>query len=151
MRLMLEIIPFEPKYQDDMLFCLLSAKDNLGKIPRIKEDLFDIQNNYFDNGDMFWVAINNSRVIGMVGTKTVSTTDIWLKRLYIKPSMKRKGVGSVLLAKVEKFALSRGANKVHTRFSEEYKEASCFYPSKGFIEVERIDGVRHLVKDLTVE
>lgn len=57
---------------------------------------------------MFWLAVDsNKRVIGMVGTITESNTDMWLKRLYIKPSLKRKGIGSALFTSVEDFAKSK--------------------------------------------
>ena len=89
---MFNIIPFRREYRDDTIFCLLSAKDALGRAPRLNDDLLDIQGRYFDKGDMFWIAINaDNRVAGMIGTNTVSETDMWLKRLFIKPEMKRKG------------------------------------------------------------
>ena len=62
------IKPYEDKYRDDLIFMILQAKDALGRIPTINEDLFDIKKNYFDCGDMFWIAINeDDRVIGCVG------------------------------------------------------------------------------------
>lgn len=92
------IIPFEQSYRDDAIFCLLSAKDALGRIPRLNEDLLDIEVNYFDKGDMFWLALDEQkRVVGMLGTKTVSPTEMWLKRFYVKPEFKRQGIGSTLI------------------------------------------------------
>jgi len=96
---MYKIIKYESKYKDDMLFCYLSAKDALGVIPHLRDDLLDVQKCYFDKNDMFWIAISDdNRVVGMIGTDTVSETDIWLKRLFIKPEMKRSGIASALLA-----------------------------------------------------
>jgi len=146
---MFKIIPFQPKYRDDMIFCLLAAKDALGKAPRLSEDLLDIQGNYFDQNDMFWIAVNdNDRVVGMIGTNTVSATDMWLKRLYVKPEMKRKGIASSLLAAVEDYAQAKGITTLHTRFSDDYTEAPRFYAAKGFMEVGHGDGARHLVKTI---
>lgn len=130
-----------------MIFCFLLAKDALGNTPTLKDDLLDIQKNYFDNGDIFWVAEDDSdRVIGMIGTKTVSPTEMWLKRLYVKPMLKGKGIGSALLMTAENYACAKGIKKIHTRFSDDYREAAHFYPKNGFIEVETIDGLHHLVK-----
>jgi hypothetical protein len=58
---MVKIITFEPQYRDDMLFCFLSAKDALGRVPALREDLLDIQKNYFDHGDMFYLAIDDNQ------------------------------------------------------------------------------------------
>ena len=135
---MFKILSFQSEYRDDTIFCLLLAKDAIsaGYPPRLSEDLLDIQKNYFDKGDMFWIALDgNDRVIGMIGTSTVSVSDMWLKRLFIKPTHKRKGLGSALLATAEEYAKSKGIINIHTRFAEWYKEASVFYPAKGFIEV----------------
>lgn len=143
------IIQFEKQYRDDMIFCLLSAKDALGRIPRLNEDLLDIQKNYFDNGDMFWLAINEeNRVVGMIGTKSVSSTDLWLKRLYIMPSLKRIGIGSSLLSTLEAYAIAKGIKTLHTRFSVDYKEAAHFYISKGFVEYEKSDDLKHFIKTI---
>ena len=42
------IIPYNEKYRDDMIFMVLEAKNALGRIPRLNEDLLDIQKNYLD-------------------------------------------------------------------------------------------------------
>lgn len=144
---MYKIIPYEQQYRDDTIFCLLTAKDALGRIPVLDEDVLDIQSNYFDKGDMFWLAIDEEdRVIGMLGTDTVSDADLWLRRLFLKPSMKRRGLGSSLLVKAEDTAKSKGVATIHTRFPDDFIEASWFYPAKGFVEVERHEGMRHFIK-----
>lgn len=81
---MFTIKTFNKIYRDDAIFCLLSAKDALGLVPQLNSDILNIQKHYFDNNDMLWLAVDsNNRVIGMVGTKTESNTDMWLKRLFI--------------------------------------------------------------------
>jgi hypothetical protein len=37
--IMVKIITFQPQYRDDMLFCFLSAKDALGRVTALREDL----------------------------------------------------------------------------------------------------------------
>lgn len=143
------VIPYDKKYRDDMLFCYLLAKEALGKMPNIREDLFDIQKNYFDNDDMFWLAIDaNNRVVGMIGTKTVSAADLWLKRLFIKPNAKRQGIGTQLLGVVERFAKERNIPNLHTRFPDDFVEAAHFYYNNGFIETTRNEGLRHFCKNI---
>ena len=146
---MYRIIPFQKEYRDDTIFCFLLAKEaiSVGHPPGINEDLFDIQKNYFDKGDMFWIALDhNDRVIGMIGTNTISVSDMWLKRLFIKPTHKRNGLGSALLATAEEYAKAKGVVTIHTRFAKWYSEASVFYPAKGFVEIEKSDGIRHFAK-----
>jgi len=137
---MFKIIPFQNTYRDDMIFCLLSAKDALGRIPRINEDLFDIEKNYFDKDDMFWIAVDDhNRVIGMLGTNTTSSSEMWLKRFYVKPSLKRNGIGSALLATLEDYAKSKNVSTLYTSCALTYTEGLQFYHAKGFIEIDYKD------------
>ena len=75
---------YEEKYRDDMIFMVLQAKDALGRVPSINADLLEIMENYFDKGDMFWVAVNdNDRVIGCIGySRTENQDEAFLHRLY---------------------------------------------------------------------
>ena len=146
---MFKIIKYSMEYRDDMFYCYLLAKDALGDTIHLRDDLFDIQKHYFDKGDMFWIAIDdNNRVAGMVGTNTTSKTDLWLKRLFIRPDMKRKGIAYELLAVVKEYAKSKGIISVHTRFNDNYTEAAYFYLSQSFIESEHSNGLRHFIKKI---
>lgn len=133
----MKIIEFEEKYRDDLIFMVLQAKDAIGRIPKLNEDLLNIKENYFDKKDMFWIALDDfDRVIGCVGTKTENGF-IWVKRLYVKASLKRRGIGSELLKYVEEFAKEKGINKLKVHLGgKEYFESYSFYPKHGFNEVE---------------
>jgi len=153
-----KIIPYESKYRDDMLFCYLSAKDVLGRYapedkyrkPVLKEDLLDIEKNYLKRGDIFYLAIDErDRVVGMIGTQIISESELWLKRLFIKPEQKSKGVGSKLLAKVEEFAAKQGITIIHTRFANWYYEAAAFYRAKDFVKAQSPeDYLCYMIKEL---
>lgn len=113
----MEIKLYEDRYRDDMIFMVLQAKDALGRIPSINEDLLDIKKNYFDRGDMFWIAADdNDRVIGCGGYSRIEgTNEAFIHRLYIKASKKRKGIGSALLETIEAGMRGNGitAARVH--------------------------------------
>ena len=129
---------YDDYYRDDMIFMVLSAKDALKKIPSINPDLLDIKANYIDKGDMFWIALGeNNRVIGCVGYETIKPLEARIHRLYIKPELKRQGIGSALLEILVKHVKEKGYNKlsIHTG-DEKYWESKLFYKAKGFVEVE---------------
>ena len=131
------IIPYAEKYRDDMIFMVLEAKDALGSIPRLNEDLLDIQKNYLDTGDMFWLAVDeNDRVIGCVGYNSVpDTREVRLHRLYIKAARKRQGIGTRLLQTVEQHLRERGKTAAHVHLGgKEYFESRSFYPKHGYRE-----------------
>ena len=95
----MKLIKFESKYRDDLIFMILEAKNALGRVPGLNEDLLDIQKNYFDKGDMFWIALDDDdRVIGSVGYSSVENCDdVVLHRLFVKANLKHQGIGTALL------------------------------------------------------
>lgn len=148
----MKIIPYEEKYRDDLIFMVLQAKDALGRKPSINEDLLDIKSNYFDRGDMFWLAIDeNDRVIGSIGyTKTENTNEAFLHRLYVKPTEKRKGIGTSLLRVAENEMMNRGitVSMVHLgEPKEQWFESYSFYPKHGYLEY----APRYMRKELKEE
>lgn len=133
-----KIKQYDDCYRDDMIFMVLCAKDALKKIPTINPDLLDIQNNYLNKGDMFWVALGeNNRVIGCVGYETINPLEARVHRLYIKPELKRQGIGSALLETVVKYVREKGYKKISILTGDEkYWESKLFYKEKGFVETE---------------
>ncbi len=133
-----QIIPYEERYRDDMIFLVLEAKDALGRVPRLNEDLLDIRGRYLDVGDGFWLAVDSrDRVIGCVGYSSVpGTGEVWLHRLYIKAALKRRGIGTALLTHVEGHLRAAGktAALVHLG-GKEYFESRHFYPRHGYREI----------------
>ena len=131
------IIPYEESYRDDMIFMVLEAKDALGRIPTLNGDLLDIQKNYLDAGDMFWLAIDvHYRVIGCIGYNAIpGTTEVKLHRLYVKAARKRQGIGTCLLHTVEQHLRSQGKTAAHVHLGgKEYFESRSFYPKHGYKE-----------------
>ena len=132
-----KIIPYNEKYRDDMIFMVLQAKDALGRVPGLNEDLLDVQKNYIDTGDMFWLAIDeHDRVVGCIGYNSIpGTTEVKLHRLYIKATRKRQGIGTRLLHTVERHLLEQGKTAAHVHLGgKEYFESRSFYPKHGYKE-----------------
>lgn len=131
------IIPYDEKYRDDMIFMVLEAKDALGRVPRLNDDLLNVQKNYIDSGDMFWLAIDeHDRVIGCIGYNSIpGTTEVKLHRLYIKAARKRQGIGTRLLHTVELHLRENGKTAAHVHLGgKEYFESRSFYPKHGYQE-----------------
>ncbi len=135
----MKIIEFEDKYRDDMIFMVLSAKNALGRVPRLNEDLLDIKTNYFDKGHPFWIALDEfDRVIGCIGTKTKEDGNIYLSHLYVKFDFKRHRIGSKLLELAENSARERGYKEIHVHLGREYLESHIFYPKHGYVEYKEL-------------
>ena len=132
---LIRIIPYEDSYRDDMIFMVLSAKDALGRIPRLNSDLLDIPGCYLQKGDPFWLALDEGeRVAGCIGYHSnPGTSEVKLQRLYVKPNRKRQGIGSQLLEMAEAHASARGKTAVFVHLGgAEYFESRLFYPARGY-------------------
>ena len=135
----MKIISFEEKYRDDMIFMVLSAKNALGRVPRLNEDLLDIKENYFDKGQMFWLAIDEfDRVIGCIGTKLKENNELFLSHLYVSPNLKRHGIGSKLLEVAEQYAKDKNYKEIHVHLGKDYLESHVFYPKHGYKEYKEL-------------
>lgn len=129
------IIPFHPRYRDDLIFMILQAKDALGRVPTLNADLLDIPASYLDKGDMFWLAVDeNDRVIGSIGYNSIPDSDeVWLHRLYVKYDRKRQGIGSQLLKTAEDHIATQDKTAIRVHLGDEtYFESHHFYPKHGY-------------------
>ena len=145
----MKIILYEEKYRDDLIFMVLQAKDALGRVPTINEDLLNIKACYFDRGDLFWVAIDEQdRVIGCIGySRTEQLSEAFLHRLYVKPALKRSGIGTALLHTAEEAMRKAGISVSLVHLGEpaqQWFESYCFYPKHGYREYQP----RYMRKDL---
>ena len=145
----IHIIPYDERYRDDMLLVVLSAKDALGRVPRLNPDLLDVRGSYLARGDGFFLALDeNDRVVGCGGFNRIPGTDeAFLHRLFVKPALKRRGIGAALLEACE--AAMRGAgirvSRVHLgEPRDQWFESYAFYPKHGYGEY----GPRYMKKEL---
>ena len=134
-----------------MIFMILEAKNAIGRVPGLNEDLLDIQKNYLEKGDMFWLAIDdNDRVIGSIAYHSVKDTEVvWLHRLFVKFNLKRQGIGSELLQIAEQYIRKQGKKcvKVHLG-GDDWTESRAFYPKHGYVEYQEQYMMKKLQKTL---
>lgn len=116
----------------------MRRKNALGRVPGLNSDLLDIKSNYFDKGDMFWLALdNNNRVIGSVGYCTNDNEkDVTLHRLFVKCNLKRQGIGTALLNTAENYIKAQGKQTVFLNLGagKEWFESKSFYTKHGYVE-----------------
>ncbi len=131
----MKIIEYDNKYRDDLIFMILEAKDAIGKIPNLTPDLLEIEKYYMNNGGKFWIAVDDAdRVVGSCGYLPVNNDEVRLKRLYVKSSLKRQGIGSKILHFVEEYLTSVGKKEVSIHLGEKryYFESYEFYAKRGY-------------------
>ncbi len=130
------IIGYQDRYRDDMIFMVLEAKDALGRVPRLNEDLLDVLGQYLQRGDRFWLALDGEdRVIGCIGYHGQDGGTARLHRLYVKCDRKRQGIGTALLETAERHLKAAGFRCATVHLGgPEYWESRIFYPRRGYSE-----------------
>lgn len=83
------------------------------------------------------VAISDSKIIGAVRYKFDQAGNVYLYRLAVLKMHRNKGVGRLLMNKVEKIATRSHCSKILLDCAEEKKIAS-YYEKLGFV-VDRVD------------
>ena len=147
------VISYEERFRDDMIFMVLEAKDALGLVPTLREDLLDVRRNYLDAGDGFWLAVEEDRpgrerVVGCVGYRRGPGGDeAFLHRFFVKAQRKRQGIGTALLRTAEEALREAGIRIVRVHLGgdpEIWFESRAFYRKHGFRETEP----RYMEKEL---
>ncbi len=133
----MKFIKYDSKYRDDLVFMVLEAKNALGRVPTINDDLLNMETTYFDKGDMFWICVDdNDRVIGSVGYSSIeNSSEVQLHRLYVKANLKHQGIGTKLLEIAENNIKERGKTAIHIHLGEpkeQWFESRSFYSKHGY-------------------
>lgn len=145
----MKIIKYSDKYKEALHQMIKEARINIGLNSNLREDLYDINKYYIDKGDMFWLVVNQKEeVLGCLGySKIENKEEAFLHRFYIKPSMKRRGIGTKLLEFVENYLKNKGIKTLRVHLGESKKnwyESYSFYPKNGYKEYED----RYMMKEI---
>lgn len=100
-------------------------------------DLSDIEGTYIGSGGNFWVvtpATDHATVVGMVGLEAKPNNEGELRRMSVRLSHHRFGLGKLLLATVEQWAAAHGYTKIWLTTGGEMKKAIAFYNRSGYTQ-----------------
>jgi molybdopterin-guanine dinucleotide biosynthesis protein A/predicted GNAT family N-acyltransferase len=132
-RLRVRIVPFEAEHADGFR-ALVS--DTLREFrfepdPDIDPDLGDPAAAYV----ALWVALTNGEVVGSVALRELGVDELELKRMYLRPGQRGRGLGKQLLAIALDRARAQGARVVKLDTSESMEAARGLYEAHGFRRV----------------
>ncbi|RLN49146.1 hypothetical protein BBJ29_005393 [Phytophthora kernoviae] len=101
----------------------------------VNGDLGDIPGTYITPGGNFWVATPKTElntVVGFVGLEAKENKEAELRRMLVKDSYRRYGVGRKLITTLEQWARTAGFQKVWLTTSGVMDKARAFYTSVGY-------------------
>jgi GNAT superfamily N-acetyltransferase len=104
----------------------------------VDADLDDIPGHYFDRGGVFRVlADQNGRVVGCGGLRPLRGGSVELRKMYLLPALRGRGLGRRLLEDLIAAARRLGFSRVELETASVLREAIGLYRSFGFKPVKR--------------
>lgn len=106
---------------------------------------------------VFLVALLDGEPVGCGGFRTVADGVAEMKRMYVRPSARGRGVARLLLGALEQAATAAGCHQLILETGSKQPEALSLYESSGYTAVPAFGtyrcepGARHLGKVLLTE
>jgi len=98
-----------------------------------EEDLEERYSYFLHQPGKFWVMDDQGLVIGLIGVQIQVDNRAELIQLRVRKSHQRKGVGSLLVKKVEEYAVSQGKGQIYLHTAEHLLNARKLYEKSGYI------------------
>jgi len=103
-------------------YIVQSLREEIGRIPAY----------YAERGGSFWVAEDAGRLVGMYGLERCEESSAELRRMYVSPEARRRGVARLMLAHAERLCRSAGLDRLTLSTSEVQTSALALYRASGF-------------------
>jgi ribosomal protein S18 acetylase RimI-like enzyme len=98
----------------------------------LKEEIERIADYYGERGGGFWVASSDDAILGMFGLEPASPAAMELRRMYVAPYTRRRGIARCMLQFAEEECRHRGISKLVLSTSVLQTAALAFYRDSGF-------------------
>ena len=122
---------------EDLVFGILKTYHLALDREGTDSDLSDIEANYLLRGGVFEVIENEfGKVVGTVGLYPLDETTIELRKMYFDPSIRGRGLGKELLAKMIEKARNLGYLRVYLETASVLEQAVHIYEKAGFRPVD---------------
>lgn len=107
--------------------CLLEVD---GEMPELRR----IASYFAEHAGQFWVAERDGEVVGCIGfTPASDPRGVELKKLYVRATERKTGLGGRLVALVEAAAAERGARYIDLWSDTRFTTAHAFYEKRGWL------------------
>jgi len=98
----------------------------------LREEIDRIPDYYAARDGGFWVALDGATIVGMFGLEAAAGGAIELRRMYVDPAARRRGVARKMLRFAEDECRRRGAPTLELSTSELQGEALALYRNAGY-------------------
>ena len=95
-------------------------------------DLEKLQNSYGGLGEAFFVAEDKGAIVGTVGVKREDERVALIRRIFVAPAYRKKGIGSLLLNRAMQFCHEVGYRELVFRTTSRMGGAMELFKKEGF-------------------
>jgi len=135
-----EIVEFDPRYQQavEELVLPIQQIEFAVKITREEQpDLVSIARVFQTGNGNFWVARQDSAVIGTIGVVDIGNQMVALKKMFVRSDMRGKqvGVSQALMDQAKAWCKQVGVTAIYLGTTAQMRAAHRFYEKNGFVEL----------------
>ena len=129
----MSIVPYEPQHAPGFRSLVGETLREFGfeTDPEFDGDLDDPAGTYA----ALWVALEGDEVVGSVALRDLGDGAVELKRMYLRPSARGRGLGKELLALALDWSREHRFDRVRLDTSERMVAAQRLYEAHGFVRV----------------
>ena len=98
----------------------------------LREEIDNLPLYYAERGGCFWLAKDAGKLVGMYGIERLDHNSAELRRMYVAPEMRRKGVARAMLRHAEQGCRQAGIDRLKLSTSEVQTSALALYRASGF-------------------
>lgn len=95
--------------------------------------LEQLPGSYTGSGGAFFVAVDEAQVIGTAGLALVGPGLFELRKMYLRPEARGRGVGQLLFEACLAHAIAHGGKRIVLDTTEKMTTAIAFYERNGFV------------------
>jgi putative acetyltransferase len=108
------------------------------------QDVIEVEKFYLQTGGEFWVIEKDNQIIGTSGYYPISRgiKAVEIRKMYLLPIARGKGLGKFLLQELEKTIKNRGFQQIWIETASILKEAVNLYENNGYVPSEGVETER---------
>jgi len=102
-------------------------------------DIEHVSRNYAGNGEVFFIARDQNKIVGTVGIKREDERVSLLRRVFVRPEYRGRKIGSQLITRAIEFCQREGYEEMVFKTTSRMKEAIKLCEANGFTKKMRIE------------
>ena len=109
----------------------------------LREEIDRIPAYYSDRDGGFWVIVKGDKVVGTFGLERASDDAMELRRMYVDPSARRRGIARQMLQFAEDECRRRNVSRLELSTAEIQQAALALYRNAGYrlVREETVEGM----------